>query len=197
MKIDFDIDIDFSDRNLALQGIEHVSASMVGRNGRLEKHNTGVYFHTVPQDPVTRLASLPYKQAEQHGYFKIDLLNVHVYENVKNEAHLVELINAPFDWSLMKYPEFVAELIHLHNHAELISQLRPTNIPELAMSLALIRPGKQHLIEDCIAHGFSMIKKEIWEPSDRGYVFKKSHSFGYAVLVKVHAQLLLDEIGLS
>lgn len=194
MQVEFDIDIDVSDRDQALRGVRHVAASLNNRTGKLDRHNTGVYFHSVPQDPVTDLCAVPYKQAEKLGFFKIDILNVHVYEKVRDEDHLLELVNSEFDWKLLHHPEFVALLIHLHNHAELVSRLQPKNIPELAMTLALIRPGKAHLINKCIEQGFASIGDEIWQQTDDKFAFKKAHAVGYAMLVKVHAQLLLDEI---
>jgi hypothetical protein len=194
MQVEFDIDIDVANRDQALAGVDHTAASLHNRNDRLDRHNTGVYFHNVPQDPVTGLCSVPYRQAEQLGFFKIDVLNVHVYEKVRNEAHLIELMNADFNWDLLGYREFVSLLIHLHNQADLVTQLRPRSIPELAMTLALIRPGKTHLINKCIQQGFASIADEIWQQTDDKFAFKKSHSFGYAMLVKVHAEILLDEL---
>ncbi len=82
-----DIDIDFSDRNAALSLVPSVPASI--EPGK--KHNTGVYFHEMPQDPLTGLASVDYKTAEDMGYFKIDCLNVSIYKGVHNEQHLTEL----------------------------------------------------------------------------------------------------------
>jgi len=194
MQVEFDIDIDCASRDHALAGVSYVAASLHNRKDRLDKHNTGVYFHTVPQDPVTGLCSVPYKQAEQLGFFKIDVLNVHVYEKVRNEAHLVALVNAEFNWDLLAHAEFVSLLIHLHNHSHMVAQLKPRSIPDLAMTLALIRPGKTHLISRCIQQGFASIATEIWQQTDDKFVFKKSHSYGYAMLVKVHAQILLDEL---
>ena len=69
-----DIDIDFLDRDAALKLFKHTAASR-NDNGKLVKHNTGVYFHHVPTNPFTGLCTLDYKQAEDAGWFKIDLLN--------------------------------------------------------------------------------------------------------------------------
>lgn len=192
-----DVDIDFADRTIALSCIDHIPASLI-RNGRLEKHNTGVYFHAVPVDPMTNLAGLPYETAEEHDHYKIDLLNVHVYESIKNEEHLLQLKNCKIDWSIFDYPEFTSNLIHLGNHAQLVAQLKPRSILDIAMILAMIRPGKRHLIDRCKKFGFNSIKDEIWtDPKDGSYVFKKSHSISYAVLVKVHANLLIEQLRLT
>ena len=44
MKFKSDIDIDFGDRTQILDLLKHTPASIM-RDGKLVKHNTGVYFH--------------------------------------------------------------------------------------------------------------------------------------------------------
>lgn len=188
-----DIDIDFSNRSLALDGTEYVSASIF-RNNRLEKHNTGVYFHSVPTDPITNLASVPYDIAENKlGWYKIDFLNVSIYEQVSSRDHLIKLIKQEVDWKLFEYEEFVSNLIHLKNHAKLVVELKPSSILDIATILALIRPGKKHLTQSALIHGLDFIQKEIWttSPADE-YSFRKAHAVSYAMLVKVHANLLVE-----
>lgn len=70
-----DVDIDFKDRDLALQDLLHIPASRVEKDD-LKKHVVGVYFQSIPTDPLTGLASIPYDVAEQRGYFKLDFLNL-------------------------------------------------------------------------------------------------------------------------
>ena len=113
MRIDSDIDIDFGSRNKLLELIKHTSAAMRNVNP-IRKHATGVYVTAIPYDPVLDIASIDYTVAEKRGYFKLDLLNVHVYENVKDEKHLNELMVEP-DWSKLKDKSFVEKLIHLNN----------------------------------------------------------------------------------
>lgn len=192
-----DVDIDFADRKQALALLEHIPASL-RRNKNLERHNTGIYFHAVPIDPITKICSLPYDLAEARGFYKIDCLNVHVYEKIKDEQHLIKLMNQHIDYSIFDYEEFTKDIIHLGNHANLVSQLKPRSISDIAMILALIRPGKKHLIDTCKKFGFSSIKDEIWTDSNTGsYIFKKSHAFSYAMLVKVHANLLIEQLSLT
>ena len=77
-----DIDIDFGNRDKLLSLIEHTRASM--RNVTpIRHHATGVYITDIPYDPVHDMATLNYTDAEKRGYFKLDLLNVHVYEKIK------------------------------------------------------------------------------------------------------------------
>lgn len=192
-----DIDIDFSDRTLALSVLNHTPASIL-RNTKLEKHNTGVYFHLVPIDPITNLSSINYEDAENLGWFKIDLLNVGIYEKIKDEEHLINLMNSELDWKLFEYHDFTEKLIHLGNYSKLVSELKPKCVEHIAMILALIRPGKKHLMDKCKHHGFESIKDDIWLITDGdGYVFKKAHATSYAILVYVHANLLIEESQLT
>ena len=186
MKFNSDIDIDFADRNLILEHIEHIPAAMRKVNP-IRKHATGVYVTDIPYDSERDIASIDYTEAENRGYLKLDLLNVHVYSQVRDEAHLIELMREP-NWDNLKNRDFVEKLIHLSNHYNIIrSMLEPVNsIPRLAMLLALIRPGKKHLI----GKTWKEIAETIWDKDDHGYQFKKSHSCSYAVLVTVHMNLL-------
>jgi hypothetical protein len=186
MRIDSDVDIDFSNRDDLLKFIQHVPAAM--RNiTPIRRHNTGVYVTDIPYDPVNNMSALHYENAEKRGYFKLDLLNVHVYNQVRDEKHLIELMGEP-DWSKLNDRVFVEKLIHLSNHYQSIQKMpEPINsIPRLAMFLALIRPAKKHLI----GKSWSEVSKTIWDKGDDGYAFKKAHAIGYAQLVVVHMNLL-------
>lgn len=189
MKINSDIDIDFGDRDQILSLIEHIPAAM-RKVKPMRKHSTGVHVTKVPYDPVNKMASLDYKEAEDRGYFKLDLLNVHVYSKVKDEQHLLELMNEP-DWSMLQDRKIVEQLIHLGNHFDTIQRMpEPVDsIPRLAMFLALIRPSKRHLI----GKKWADINKSVWDKSDDGYAFKKAHGVAYAHLVVVHMNLLKTE----
>lgn len=188
-----DIDIDFADRTEALRTLSHIPASMI-RDGKIVKHNTGVYFHAVPMDPLTGLCSFDYDTAETNGMFKIDMLNVSVYNMVRDESHLIDMMERPLDWTVFENQEFVSHLFHLGNYGDLCRRLKPKSINHLAMLLALVRPGKRHLISTCERRGFDSISDEIWEKSDEdGYSFKHAHAVSYAMLVYVHANLLLEQ----
>ena len=186
MKIDSDIDIDFGDRDKLLQLIKHTPAAM--RNVKpMRKHATGVYVTDIPYDPVNGMASIDYTVADKRGYFKLDLLNVHVYSQVRDEQHLIELMREP-DWSKLKDPVFVEKLIHLNNQYYNLQKMpEPVDsIPRLAMFLAVIRPGKKHLIGE----RWVDVNKTVWDKGTDGYVFKKAHAIAYANLVVVHMNLL-------
>ena len=188
MRIDSDIDIDLGDRDKLLAVIKHIPASM--RNViPNRKHPTGVYITDIPHDPVNDMAALHYVDAEKRGYFKLDLLNVHVYEQVRDEAHLIELMNEP-DWTVLKERATVEKLIHLGNSYDLIQRMPEPidSIPRLAMFLAAIRPAKRHLI----GRTWKDVNETVWDKDPTGYSFKRSHAVAYAQLVVVHMNLLKE-----
>jgi hypothetical protein len=185
MKFSSDIDIDFADRNLILEHIDYVTASI--RDETVKKHNTGIYVTDIPYDPLTDLAAIDYVEAENRGYIKFDLLNVFVYKQVTSEAHLLELMKEP-DWSLLKNREFVEKIIHIGNHYDTILSMSGEidSILKMAMFLSVIRPGKKHLI----GIPWNELEKKIWVKDGDGYFFKKAHAISYAHLVAVHMNLL-------
>jgi hypothetical protein len=189
MKIDSDIDIDLGSREKLLDVIPHIRASM-RKVYPIRHHASGVYVTDIPYDPINNMASIDYKEAEKRGYFKLDLLNVHVYEKVRDESHLVELMREP-DWSMLRDYNKMKGLIHLQNQYQNIKKMpEPINsIPRLAMFLAIIRPGKKHLIGKTWAE----VAKTVWDKGTDGYTFKKSHSLGYSWLVAIHMNLLSEE----
>lgn len=110
MKFKSDIDIDIGDRDKLLSLIKHTPASM--RNvSPIRKHPTGIYVTDIPYDPINDMAAIDYDMAESRGYFKLDILNVHVYSQIKNEHHLIELMREP-DWTKLNNRKFVEQLIH-------------------------------------------------------------------------------------
>jgi hypothetical protein len=191
MKFNSDIDIDLADRQQLMDVLDVIPAIQL-RDGKLVKHNTGVYPTQIPVDPFSGCASLDYQTAEQRGYIKLDLLNVHVYRQVRSEEHLMELMREP-DWVRLYDLAICQQLVHINNHYEtLLKMPEPVDsIPRLAMFLAVIRPAKRHLI----GRPWSEVAKTIWDkPTDNGYYFKKSHSVSYAQLVVVNLNLLCEQV---
>ncbi len=188
MKFKSDIDIDFGNRERILEKINHISASMRNINP-IRKHATGIHVTEIPYDPINNMSALDYEVAEDRGYLKIDMLNVHVYNMVRDENHLIQLMSEP-DWSMLCDSKIVEQLIHLGNHYNSIQRMpEPINtVPRLAMFLAVIRPGKKHLI----GLPWSEVSKTIWDREEGTYSFKKSHAIAYANLVVVHMNLLKE-----
>ena len=185
-----DIDIDFTDRDSALKLFKHIGASRV-ENNRLVKHNTGVYMHQVPVNALTGLCAVPYDTAEQREYFKIDFLNVGLYQGVKNESHLVHLMNQEPLWDLLLQDDFISLLFHVNGHGSILKEMQPKNIEQLAAVLGMIRPAKRHLI----GKDWATVMLEVWtKPETDDYYFKKSHATAYAVAIVVQMNLICEQI---
>lgn len=183
-----DIDIDVKDRDQVLELIKHVPASIIKQE--LEPHKTGIYIQPVPTDPVTGLCSLDYQQAEELGYLKLDIINMYAYEGIRDEQHLNELISKPVTWELLESKEVVDQLYHIHNHFDIVSKMKPTSIEQLAAVLALIRPGKRHLI----GKPWDLVEQEIWKTTQDGYSFKKSHAMSYALMIVVQINFIEEKL---
>ena len=185
-----DIDIDFLDREQALALFKHVRASRIDDN-KLVKHNTGVYLHEVPVNAVENLCAVPYEEAEEKNYFKIDFLNVGIYKGVRDEAHLVQLMETEPLWDLLQDEEFIQNLFHVNGHGSILRQSKPESIEQLAAVLAMIRPAKRYLI----GKDWTTIMTEVWtKPENDEYFFKKSHATAYAVAVVVQMNLICEQI---
>lgn len=185
-----DIDIDFTNRERALELFRHTKASRLDE-GKLTKHNTGVYFHAVPVHAPTGLCAVPYDQAEDLGYFKIDFLNVGIYNGVKNEEHLIQLMDQEPLWDLLEQDEFSSLLFHVNGHGNILRVMKPRTVEQLAAVLAVIRPAKKHLV----GKDWDTILREVWvKPTNGDYYFKKSHAHSYAVAIIVQMNLICEQI---
>lgn len=185
-----DIDIDFYDRKTALAVLPHIIASRYSNND-LVAHNSGIYVQPIPHNPITNLSTIDYKEAEQRGYFKIDFLNVHVYNGVKDNDHLLKLMETEPLWELLVNEEFVNLLFHLNGHTDILKQTLPTSVEQLAAVLAMIRPAKRYLI----GKDWTTVMNEVWVPPTTGeYYFKKAHAISYAFAVIVQMNLIAETI---
>ena len=119
-----DIDLDFADRQNILDVLPHTRATIIDKKG-IKSHNTGVYFTTAPTMPNDNQCSLDYQVAEQLGYFKLDLLNVSIYSQVKTRKHLEELVAKDPPWDKLQDQSFVDQLFHLNGHFAVVSKLKP------------------------------------------------------------------------
>lgn len=189
-EITTDVDIDVYNREGILSNLTHVCAKLDNDTTGNDKHRTGVYFQDVPRDPYTNIATVDYKQASKYGYFKVDFLNVNMYEGIKNEDHLTRLLDTQPSWDLFKNKDITDQLFHLHGYSYLLNRFPPKSVEDLAMVLAIIRPSKSHLQHET----WAKIKQEVWVKSDEKYQFKRSHAISYALAVVVNLNLLMESI---
>jgi DNA polymerase III alpha subunit len=185
-----DIDIDCADRTKVLEIIKNIPASMEA-NGVSKKHNTGVYCHSIPYNPLTGMSTIEYKEAEERGYFKIDFLNVNIYAGVKDEEHLKQLMEVEPLWDLLEQDEFTNLLFHVNGHGHVLRKMKPRSVEELAAVLAIIRPAKKYLL----GKPWEEVLKEVWtKPTTDEYFFKKAHAVAYAHAIIVQMNLICEGI---
>jgi hypothetical protein len=187
-----DIDIDFRTDINPKKLFPWTRASIV-KDDELRPHPCGYYPQTVPIDPVTGLCAIPYKEAEQEGFTKIDFLHLGLLDSIETRQEIDAMLAEEPDWGLLQMSNVHPKLFQLAKHGELLKIIKPTCIEELADVLALIRPGKKQYIKLYKTNRES-VRKVLWTPDENGYHFKKSHGIAYAMNIVL--QLHLIEAGL-
>ena len=182
-----DIDLDFADRSQILSLIKHVPARLV-QDGQVRRHNSGVYVTDIPRDVINQCAAIDYATADARGYFKIDFLNMTVYQMIRDQPHYDQLLAQEPNWSrLWTDSDWSKQLVHVGNYTELLRQMQPNSITRMAAFISIIRPGKAHLQ----GKSWDQVFDSVWDgDASQGFVFKQSHSISYAMLVKLHMNIL-------
>jgi len=185
-----DIDIDFQTKFEPEQILKQaVPASMV-KAGVLAKHPCGYYFQTIPVDPVTNLAAIPYEQAEEQGYFKIDFLHLSILDHFTSKQEIRELVNKQPNWNLLLDRDNVAKLFQIHKHYDVLLKVKPTSVDELSDCIALIRPGKKHLLEQYLKNKGKIRPQLYRQADDDKSAFKRSHALAYALTIVLQLHLI-------
>jgi hypothetical protein len=186
-----DIDIDVANRDKVLSFIKHVNASSFSNDGKNVSHNVGIYLQDIPRNPNTDRATIDYKVAEYIGYKKIDVLNNSIYDGVDDHQHLERLCDvSTVDWDMLECETIVNNIPHLNGHFHIVQKISPRSIEDLSIVLALIRPGKRHLLDENLDY----IKEHIWKKPKDGYFFKKSHAVSYALSLVVKMNLMAESV---
>jgi hypothetical protein len=190
-KVLTDVDIDVFGRDKILEGVECIYGRIDRADDKFEKHPTGVYFQNIPRDPVTNMSTLDHRIANEYGYFKIDFLNVNMYQDIINEEHLLRLIDTAPPWDFFLYQEVTDKLFHLKGHSDLLTKYKPKSVDDLAMILAIIRPSKSYLRSS----SWEGIKERVWlKEGEDGYQFKRCHAISYALAIIVNLNLLIEKM---
>lgn len=190
-----DIDIDMQ-TNFDPSDVFDIKKASIVDNGKLKKHQVGVYFQNMPVDPITGLASIPYKEAEKEGYIKIDFLHLSILDHFENKDQIRKLSNIEPDWALLEDEEVVLKLFQIHKHYSLLNMIKPTTVLELADCLALIRPSKAFLLNKYIEmkkkKQLNSFRKDVLYSSNvgGGYSFKKGHAISYALTIVLQLHLI-------
>ena len=183
-----DIDIDIApDVDLHSLFDTAIRASMV-TDGELKSHPVGYYFQDIPVDSITGLAAIPYDHSEEFGFFKMDLLTVHILKHFKSKEEMRTLQRKEPNWKLLDDEEVVKTLFHLGKHFDVISKVKPTSIQEVADVFALIRPNKRPLLHKYLENP-NFFRTELFtkrDPMD----MRKAHAIPYAILIVLQLHLI-------
>ena len=130
-----DVDIDFRTDFDPLDYFEQaIRASRVFKDD-LSSHPAGAYLQNIPADKLTGLSAIPFKEAEELGYFKIDFLHLTVLDHFTSKEQIRVLANAEPDWDLLLSAANVEKLFQIHRYADLIFKVKPRSVQELAIVL--------------------------------------------------------------
>jgi DNA polymerase III alpha subunit len=162
----------------------------VEKDGTLRNHPAGAYLQSIPKDPISGLAAIPFKEAEKLGYFKIDFLHISLLEDFMSKDEIRQLIEIEPDWSLLDKQENVEKLFQINNQFDVVQVIKPKSIEDLCDCVAIFRPGKKHLLR-FYNENKEFIREELYKkPDNGGYVFKKSHSLAYAMNIVLQMHLI-------
>lgn len=187
-----DIDIDVqSSFNPKKYFPDAILASRVEKN-ELKKHQVGVYFQNIPIDPITKYAAIPYDKAEDLDYFKIDMIHLTILDYFESKQQIKTLIRKEPNWLMLEDPKIVQKLFHIANHFDIINEVNPKSILELADCVALIRPGKRNLLKSYNADKYN-IRTTLYK-KERASDFRKSHSVAYATIIVLQMHLIAANI---
>lgn len=184
-----DVDLEVLNREevLTLFPEARVASQVVGDQiKRMRPHNSGIYFQNIPLNPLNNLAALPFKEAEDAGFHKIDLLSCpYPYNGIESMEELRTLLDEPIDWNWFTDVGFISTLFQVHDHINEVVHYAPQSIEDLACLIAIIRPAKQHLIGE----SWDTVRAKIWDQeSHHKILFKKSHAIAYALAVALDAR---------
>lgn len=191
-----DIDIDLPSSFEPLKIFPESIKASVYKDKKLTPHPCGVYFQTVPKDPITNLSAIPYDIAEQVDCFKIDFLHLTIYDYFSSKEEIKELLKHEPDWSLLEIPSIVKQLFQLGKHFDLLTLVKPRSIQEVADCLALIRPQKRFLLKYYLENKDKTRKDQLYKyDKGDGYAFKLGHAISYSLVIIL--QLHLIKAGIS
>lgn len=138
---------------------------------------------------MTGFSAIPYSEAEELGYLKVDFLHVSAYNGFKSRDEIEKYMLIEPDWSLLQLQSTWPKLFQLSKHGDLLTALKPRTIQELADCMALIRPGKKTLI-GLYSKAKTQARMALYAKDENGYSFKKSHAYAYAYVVWLQLHLI-------
>lgn len=184
-----DIDIDLGERERAAGLFPKAIVASQVQQDKMTPHKNGLYFQKIPVDQASGLAAYPYHEAEERGYFKVDLLHNRIYDTIESEEELDALLAESIDWDWFLDDRFYEHnLFHLGRWGWLVKKYPPRSVQDLAALIAVIRPAKAFLYKENAS--WDEIRARVWTREADGYLFKKSHGIAYALVTTLHAKLI-------
>jgi len=108
----------------------------------------------------------------------------------ETKEEIRELLKLEPDWSLLTRQDVVEKLFQIHRQYKLVSKLAPKSVQELADCIALMRPGKRHLV-DAYLKDKELVREELYlKPEDGKYYFKRGHAVSYALNIVLQLHLI-------
>ena len=87
---------------------------------RLKPHPSGHYVDTnVPVDGVTGMAAIDYKESDEIGFTKLDLLTNTSYDMFDTKQEVIDALNKEPDWTMLLDQKFIAGLPQISNQSYL------------------------------------------------------------------------------
>lgn len=190
-----DVDIDFPTDFDPLEHFpEAVRASRVDEQSQLVKHPAGAYFQRIPKDKLTGLAAIPFEQAEELGYFKVDFLHLGLMDELsqffENKDEMRALVRKEPNWALLRNHQVVEKLFQIHKHYDLVQQVQPDSVEKLADCIALIRPHGRRLVDKYLKDRDNTRTVLYSKPTDGRPYYKRSHSIAYALVIVLQLHLI-------
>lgn len=181
-----DIDIDVKPPFKPESIFPNVVPASIVSNDKLKRHPVGCYFQNIPK--YKDLSAIPYKEAENCGFIKVDFLHLNILSNFKNKDEIRDILEREPNWSLLQKKEIVSQLFQLHDHFDILEEIQPKDIQSLADCIAIIRPTKIKLLnkylKDPVKTRIALYKKE--HQSD----YRKSHAIAYAHVIVLQMCIL-------
>ena len=181
-----DIDIDTPTTFDAHKFFPEWPKASIVTGDELRKHPCGFYPQNIAVDPITKLAAIPYDVAEDLGFAKLDFLHLTLLDKLSRKE-LEMFVKQEPDWTLLQQPSVHSKLFQLAKHGDLLCDLKPTSIEELADVMALIRPGKKNYL-GLYKKNKLECRKILFAMEEDGYSFKRSHAIAYSfnVIIQLH-----------
>jgi hypothetical protein len=193
MDIDIDVHSNFDPTKLFNKAVQ----ASIKKDNHLVPHVCGYYFQDIPVDPVTGISAIPYDQAEQFGFQKIDFLHLSILSYFESKEQLREYANRPPNWDLLKSRKIVSCLFQIHKHFDVVNKIEPRSVMELADCVAIIRPGKIKLLNyylKCKANNnIEIARDKLYKIDEKDkYSYKKGHAIAYALNICIQLNLIED-----